>query len=119
MSKLWTEEEKEIIKKYYPIEGKEIVKRFPNKTLTSIRSKVSRLNLNVVPNLLIDNFPELAKEYNQEKNEIPLDKITVGCNKKVWWIGKCGHEWKVSINHRTSQNSKCPYCSKKKIIMWI
>lgn len=66
--------------------------------------------------------PELAAEWNYEKNKglknglgedisIP-ERISSGSNFKVWWIGKCGHEWDMSICDRTGyKHLNCPYCS--------
>lgn len=35
--------------------------------------------------------------------------------KKVWWQCVKGHEWEASVGKRTSRNSKCPYCSGKRV----
>jgi hypothetical protein len=40
-------------------------------------------------------------------------------NKKVWWLGKCGHEWQMSVQDRAGQNCGCPICSGKRIISGI
>ena len=68
--------------------------------------------------------PELAKEWNYEKNFplTPKNYIT-GSNKLVWWICSKGHEWKASISNRirgaslrgTIKGTQCPYCSNKKV----
>ena len=61
--------------------------------------------------------PDLAKEWNYEKNgNLNPSDISCASNKKVWWKCSEGHEWKVAPNNRTSQNSGCPYCSGKKIL---
>ena len=54
--------------------------------------------------------PELAKEWNYEKNEdfTPFD-VTCGSNKKVWWVCKNGHEWESQVSNRNAGNG-CPYC---------
>jgi very-short-patch-repair endonuclease len=60
--------------------------------------------------------PELAKEWNYNKNlEIDINQITKGSNKKVWWICEKGHESKASISSR-SNGSNCPYCSNKYVL---
>ena len=64
-------------------------------------------------------FPNLLKEWNYKKNnELGLDPTLLGkgYDKKVWWICDKGHEWFVSINSRTSHNTKCPYCSGTKVL---
>lgn len=53
--------------------------------------------------------PELAAEWS-DKNEITPNDVTAGSHERVWWKGKCGHEWKVSVGNRT-YGSGCPYCT--------
>lgn len=55
--------------------------------------------------------PELAKEWSFEKNA-PLkpSEVRAGSVKKVWWKGKCGHEWIASVCSR-NKGSGCPICS--------
>ena len=54
--------------------------------------------------------PDLAKEWNYEKNNglTPAD-VLLNSNKKVWWQCSDGHEWQATINHRSRGNG-CPYC---------
>ncbi len=62
---------------------------------------------------------KLMKEWNFEKNkEIGIDpeKLTEGSGKKVWWICSEGHEWKDTINHRTTGRN-CPVCAEKNRII--
>ena len=55
--------------------------------------------------------PGLAAEWHPSKNgDLTPDMVLRGTNKKVWWLGKCGHEWQASIANR-SKGRKCPYCS--------
>ncbi|MBR2376887.1 MAG: hypothetical protein IKA85_03810 [Clostridia bacterium] len=55
--------------------------------------------------------PELAKEWNYEKNgNLIPGNFTIGSNKKVWWKCGRGHEWQASIVNRNKGRS-CPYCS--------
>ncbi len=54
---------------------------------------------------------ELMKTYNYNKNiNINLDTLTLGSNKKIWWICDKNHEWETSVSHRT-RGQNCPYCS--------
>lgn len=67
-------------------------------------------------NALLKHYPELFIEWNFEKNkELELDiwKMTRRSGKKVWWLGKCGHDWDANISNRTrlDRKNKCPYCS--------
>lgn len=60
-------------------------------------------------------FPELAKEWDYEKNiNLVLENFTPKSNVKVWW--KClkkKHFWRASIVQRSTYNSKCPFCGNK------
>lgn len=54
----------------------------------------------------------LMAEWNWDKNnELGLNpkELTCGSNKKVWWLGKCGHEWKATVKGRKG----CPYCAQE------
>jgi hypothetical protein len=67
--------------------------------------KVSqRYNLHVIN-------PFLSKQWHPEKNGdlTPYD-VTVGSQKKVWWVCEKGHEWIAVISNR-SVGKGCPYCS--------
>lgn len=42
--------------------------------------------------------------------------VVAGSNRKVWWLGECGHEWEVSPTARAYRSeSGCPYCDGKKV----
>ena len=58
----------------------------------------------------------LMKEWNWDKNNyIDPSILTIGSNKKVWWICNKGHEWQARINKRVNGN-KCPYCSNHSVL---
>ena len=60
--------------------------------------------------------PDLAAEWSSTKNGTLLPtQITANSNKKVWWLGKCGHEWEATICSRTAGNG-CPFCSNKRVL---
>lgn len=63
-------------------------------------------------NCLATTFPEIAKQWHPTKNGklTPYD-VSKGTQKKVWWLGECGHEWQAYISIRTGQNTQCPYCN--------
>ncbi len=64
-------------------------------------------------NDLATTNPELAKEWNYEKNgSLKPDMVAVGSNKKVWWKCEKGHEWDTQIINR-KKGSKCPICAKE------
>ena len=61
--------------------------------------------------------PDLAEEWNWARNkELSPASVTAGSNKKVWWIGPCGHEWEATIASRSKIHSGCPYCSNNKVL---
>ena len=68
-------------------------------------------------NDLLTTHPEIAKEWNYEKNNglLPTE-VTKGSNKKVWWICKNGHEWIAEIACRTGQQQCCPVCAGLKVL---
>ena len=85
--------------------------------------------LNNISSIELENslekcFPDIAKEWNYEKNMGLLpSSVSKASSLKVWW--KCllypEHEWEARINDRTraEKNGRkpcgCPYCSNKKL----
>jgi len=66
-------------------------------------------------NCLQKTNPELAKEWDYEKNEaITLNNVTASSYKIVWWKCEKGHEWQASIYSR-NHGRGCPYCANKRI----
>ena len=65
---------------------------------------------------LATTHPHLAKEWHPKNNgKLTTQDVSYGSNKKVWWLGHCGHEWEASLNERSSGNG-CPYCSGQRIL---
>jgi hypothetical protein len=61
-------------------------------------------------NLAVD-YPDIAKEWNAERNgDLAPTTLKAKTNKKVWWKCRKGHEWQAMIYSRTS-GTGCPYCS--------
>lgn len=66
---------------------------------------------------LVTVHPELASEWNSEKNgTLTPDQVTSGSNRKVWWTCSEGHEWQAVICDRVLKHQKCPYCTGQKPI---
>jgi hypothetical protein len=64
-------------------------------------------------NLLLSSLKEeIHPSFNKN---LLIDKLTAGSHKKVWWLGKCGHEWEAAIYNRTKGNG-CPYCAGNKVL---
>lgn len=67
-------------------------------------------------NDLSTTHPHLAAEWHPTKNgELKPNQVIAGTNKKVWWLGKCGHEWIAVISSR-KKGVGCPYCTNQKPI---
>jgi len=58
--------------------------------------------------------PDLAEEWNYEKNTIIPDDVTVSSAKKVWWLCPKGHEYFTQVCSRTVSNVNCPKCKESK-----
>lgn len=57
--------------------------------------------------------PELMQEWNLSKNTaIAPTTLSLGSDKKVWWICEQGHEWRSSVKNRTLLGSGCPRCTR-------
>lgn len=68
-------------------------------------------------NDLLTEYPMIASEWNYDRNEGLLPSEILPKNReKVWWKGKCGHEWKASIYGRTYKKIGCPYCNGHKVL---
>ena len=71
----------------------------------------------MVPNNLLEDYPEIASEWDYEKNgELSPENITKGCNTKIWWICPNGHSYESTPNRRTNLKSGCPYCTNRKVL---
>lgn len=69
-----------------------------------------------IENSLATKFPEIAKEWNYQRNgKIAPENVMARSSKKVWWkCLECGYEWESTIANRTKGN-RCPECSKMKL----
>ncbi|MGN7180780.1 zinc-ribbon domain-containing protein [Cytobacillus kochii] len=58
-------------------------------------------------NDLASQNPQLASEWHPLKNgDLKPTEVILNGDKKVWWLGKCGHEWEAIIYKR----GNCPIC---------
>ncbi|MCL2861787.1 MAG: zinc-ribbon domain-containing protein [Firmicutes bacterium] len=65
---------------------------------------------------LLAKNPKLAEEWHPTKNEhIKSNMIMANSNRRYWWHGKCGHEWKAQVNSR-NQGYGCPFCSGHRVL---
>lgn len=57
-------------------------------------------------------FPDVAEEWDYEKNETRPEDHIAGTHKKVYWKCKeCGHRWKTQIKERAYGQTGCPKCT--------
>lgn len=55
--------------------------------------------------------PDMAKEWHPTKNGNFLpQQVSSGSDKKVWWLGDCGHDWLGAISNRTYLDAGCTIC---------
>ena len=101
----------------------EVYRRTNNKCNCPIcmkNQKVKKLQLkNLIKgvNDLKTLYPEIAKEWNYEKNSNTPDNITVSSGKKYWFkCSRCGGDYLALISNKTQNNASCPYCSNKKVL---
>ncbi len=69
---------------------------------------------------LSSTYPHIAREWNYARNGgLRPEDIYPKSRLKAWWICSQGHEWQAAIYHRTSNNSGCPYCARKKVMAGV
>lgn len=75
-------------------------------------------NRRVLPgyNDLSTRFPNVAEEWSDRNAPLKPNQVAAYCNRKVWWKGKCGHEWQSKISDRSSGHG-CPYCRDHKLLV--
>lgn len=73
--------------------------------------------------------PDIAYEWHPTKNGgLTPEKVSKASRRKVWWLGKCGHEWMMPVSARTctthyDKNGRlrkpqgCPYCCGKRVLV--
>jgi len=65
-----------------------------------------------ITNSLILNYPEIATEWDVEKNKgLNIEEAVYGSGKNVWWKCTANHSWKARIVERTVYGKGCSKCS--------
>lgn len=68
-------------------------------------------------NDLQTRYPEIAKEWDEEKNGgLQPSQVMPGTVKRVWWKCERNHSYMTTVASRTNAKSGCPYCSGRKAI---
>lgn len=61
---------------------------------------------------LASQYPDVASEWNYDKNSITPNKVHAKSSVKYWWkCHECGHEWKQTVANRTFNQAGCPKCN--------
>lgn len=66
-------------------------------------------------NDLQTRYPEIAKEWDSEKNGTTPDKV-LPTKRKVWWRCPNGHEYQCQIDTRAYQKCGCPVCAGRSVV---
>ena len=66
-------------------------------------------------NDLATTHPEIASQWHPTKNKLTPQQVTIGTEKKIWWVCEKGHEWEALVYSR--KNRGCPYCSGNKVLV--
>lgn len=97
-------------------ENLELKKLFKTDKITFEDNTIQFISKGLIQGLndLKTMYPEVANEWNYEKNGIWIpENFSYGSSRNVWWkCNKCKHEWKTSIANRT-YGFGCPKCSRK------
>lgn len=71
-------------------------------------------------NDLATTHPLIAAEWHPTaNNELTVHMVTASMDRKVWWLGDCGHEWDMYIYSRTKVGKEqgCPVCSGRRVLV--
>ena len=67
-------------------------------------------------NDLATTHPELLPLWDYEKNEVSVEEVLGGGNKKYWWkCPRCNSSWEASMSH-IIEGTRCPVCAGKRRI---
>ena len=62
-------------------------------------------------------YPELAAQWDRQKNTVEPSAVLPGTHEKIWWKCSLGHSWQAAPFSRTKEKgSGCPYCTGKKVL---
>ncbi len=73
---------------------------------------------NEVENSIIKSFPQIAEEWDYEKNTVDIQTVPMGSNIKAWWkCNKCGYSWQQGVYNRCKGSGKCPKCASLRLVI--
>lgn len=68
-------------------------------------------------NSLAVKSPDIAAEWHPSRNGcVTPEMVSYASGRKVWWLGKCGHEWQMSVDNR-NHGMGCPICANKQVLV--
>ena len=62
-----------------------------------------------------ERYPELVSDWSDMNGALQPEQVSYGSNRKVWWRGKCGHDWFGSVKNH-GKGHGCPYCSGNRVM---
>ena len=69
-------------------------------------------------NDLNSTHPAIASTWDYESNGgVTPDTVKSGSHKKFFWICSLGHSFLATIDHRTREQTGCPYCSFRALLV--
>ena len=61
-------------------------------------------------NDLTTTDPDIAGEWDYEKNKCGPERYSRYSMEHIWWKGSCGHSWNMRISERTLEQKGCSVC---------
>ena len=69
------------------------------------------LSVDVAGTMLTD-YPEIARDWDYEKNTRAIGAITAGSDYEAAWVcHACGHTWNAEVGQRTKRRTRCERCT--------
>lgn len=65
---------------------------------------------------LATQFPQMAAEWDQEKNWQTPDQVNASAHILAWWTCAQGHSWRTMVYNRTNHGKGCPVCAGQKVL---
>ena len=72
-------------------------------------------NLKQGENDLASHDPELALEWDYDKNIFKPEELSYASKQEIWWKCAHGHSWQATINARFIRKRGCPYCAGQQV----
>ena len=70
-------------------------------------------------NDLASRYPEIAMEWDPDRNPALPEAVLAGSHLKAWWRCPEGHSYEMTVCNRTGNGLRCPVCSGHRIIAGV